>query len=156
MDRFLLILILFFLTVKLHALCHLCTHRNTSCKSNCTNTIRIDQMSPSTLEAISVLKTPCGNLAFSKVLSISIPHCIVALEGFKTIVLPAISDGQQILVPASKENSMASDFRSPKGFKCDIDFLASVLITSSCKKLLRDLQNILLPKCTCLFQTWLL
>jgi hypothetical protein len=47
-----------------------------------------------TLESpIAVLKIPSANPALSNVFSISIPHCMVALAGFNTIVFPATNEG---------------------------------------------------------------
>jgi hypothetical protein len=47
----------------------------------------------------AVLKTPSGTPALLKVFSISIPHCIVALAGFNTMVFPTINEGAANLSP---------------------------------------------------------
>ena len=84
------------------------------------------------LESLTkVWKIPSGNPAFRNMFSISIPHCMVTLAGFRTIVFPAISDGAANLNACQygKFHGMILAI-IPIGSKAIKLFLASVLTTS--------------------------
>src|SRR5206468_8542099 len=99
------------------------------------------KVTPSILESINisaifelpiiVLNTPPGAPLFCIILSISIPHCIVALAGFKTIVFPAINEGA-----ANRNACQYGKFHgiilaiTPKGWKVIIVLLASLFSDS--------------------------
>src|ERR1051326_3461067 len=62
---------------------------------NVTALTSLESMSDSAIleSPTNVWNTPSGSPTLSKAFSISIPHCMVALDGFNTMVLPTIKEG---------------------------------------------------------------